>query len=145
MANDLMRSSSALAIVAAGDGFADAARESGSSALRGPKIKFTKGLYFKNGEPLATGTKFLVTGTHAEWCRWNGDDGPPAERRGRDAMGKLPDRADLGFTNEAEWPINQNGEVFDPWQLTRYLYLIDVASMEESTFVTTSIFGGLAV
>jgi hypothetical protein len=55
---------------------------------------------------------------------------------------KLPDRAELGDLDEAQWELSPDGKSRkDPWQNTRFVYLIDPITNEAFTF-TTSSWGG---
>jgi hypothetical protein len=47
--------------------------------------------------------------------------------------------------DKANWPLNLNSKPEHPWKLTRYLYLLDTATGEFSTFWTDTIGGRVAV
>jgi hypothetical protein len=53
----------------------------------------------------------------------------------------LPEREELGDLDQSYWQLGPNGEPRNPWQNTRYVYLLDPISMEMLTFSTSS-FGG---
>jgi hypothetical protein len=74
--------------------------------------------------------------TSAAWVRWA--DGKPAEYRVRRPGESLPDRDDLGDTDESEWQTGPDGKPRDPWQNTRFVYLIDPETAEAFTFSTSS-------
>ena len=71
--------------------------------------------------------------------RWSG--GKPAEYRVREVGRRLPDREELGDQDEADWEAGPSGEPRDPWQSTRFVYLVDPMTAEAFTF-STSTWGG---
>jgi hypothetical protein len=127
MANDLMIKD---------DGFADAAKEAESNAIRGSIIKFSKGLW---SPALPEDSRLVATETREAWVRW--DDGAPVEHIWQQPARRLPERDELSLPDEADWPIGLDGKPADPWQLTRYLYLVDPRTAEQFTFAPTS-YGG---
>src|SRR5262249_10465165 len=123
------------------DGWSDAAREAGERILRGTLLKFADGRWSrgKEGSPVADGTKLVAVGTAAGWVRWA--EGKPAEYRMREPGRVLPERDELGDLDEGDWEPGPSGEPRDPWQSTRFVYLVDPVSAEAFTFSTSS-FGG---
>src|SRR5262249_35672947 len=81
--------------------------------------------------------------TAAGWVKWV--NGKPAEYRMRQPGRRLPDREELGDLDEAEWEAGPDGEPRDPWQSTRFVYLVDRLTAEAYTFSTSSYGGRAAV
>lgn len=113
------------------DGFADAANET-VGAIAGQMLKFKKGKYYVgkgDGEELPLGMQLVVLSTTVGWQKWV--DGERVDQRFRIAGARLPTREQLGDEDliDAE---------DDPWQLTRFLYLLDPKTATDYTFVTTS-------
>jgi len=124
------------------DGWDDAAAEANERVLRGSLLRFndwnwTRG---KEAEPVEKGTKLVALGTAAAWSRWAG--GKPVEYRMRQAGKPLPDREELGSTDPTSWELMPDRKTpRDPWQSTRFVYLVDPDTAEAFTFSTSS-FGG---
>jgi hypothetical protein len=104
-----------------------------------PLLVFRQGVY-------STGPDLIPLGTHylAKWReqmvgmqRW--EDKKPVETQ----MGYLhegfviPDRSTLGFLDESEWDVDQNGKPRDPWQRSESIPFV-AADGEEYSFVTGS-------
>jgi hypothetical protein len=127
------------------DGWGDVAIEAGQRVLRGTLLKFadwnwTRG---KEAEPLEKGTQLVATGTAAAWVRWQ--DGKPVETRLRQPGAKMPEREELGSTDETGWEKGADGKPKDPWAATRFVYLISPLTAEAYTFSTSSWGGREAV
>ena len=60
-------------------------------------------------------------------------------------MKKLPDREELGHLDASLWQPGPDGKSRDPWQSTRFVYLLDPISMEMLTYSTSSSGGRTAV
>jgi hypothetical protein len=134
MTNDLMQ-------VLTSDGWDDVAAEAHDRVLRGTLIRFadwnwTRG---KEAEPLEKGTQLVATGTAAAWSKWQA--GKPVETRLRQSGTKMPEREELGDSDSAQWELGPDKKPRDPWQNTRFVYLIDPHTAEAFTFSTSS-FGG---
>jgi hypothetical protein len=116
----------------ANDGWGDAAAEAGERTIRGTLLKFADWRWTagKEATPLATA---------AGWVRW--ENGKPVEHRMREPGRRLPDRDELGYTDETEWEDGPSGDPKDPWSNTRWVYLVDPVTAEAFTF-TTSSWGG---
>src|SRR5262249_54401348 len=114
--------------------------------LRGTLLRFadsnwTRG---KEAEPVERGTQLVATGTQAAQVRWQ--DGKPVEWRLQEPGRRLPEREELGDNDPTKWELGPDGKTpRDPWQSTRYVYLIDAASAEAFTFSTSSWGGREAV
>jgi hypothetical protein len=124
------------------DGWADAAADLSESTLRGTLLKFSDWCWFKGKDStkVPEGTKLIVLQTAHAWVKWK--DKRPVEYRIRTPNTKLPDRAELGDLDETQWELSPDGKSRkDPWQNTRFVYLIDPITNEAFTF-TTSSWGG---
>jgi hypothetical protein len=95
--------------------------------------KWTAG---KEGTPVEEGRQLVAIGTAAAWVRWEG--GKPAEYRIRQTGHQLPDREELGDLDEAQWETGPDSFPRDPWQSTRFVYLVDPGTAEAFTFSTSS-------
>jgi hypothetical protein len=123
------------------DGWLDVAVEANQRVLRGTLIRFadwnwTRG---KEAELIEKGTQLVATGTAAAWVKWQ--DGKPVETRLRQPGSAMPEREELGNTDEASWETGPDKRPKDPWQNTRFVYLVDPKTAESFTFSTSS-FGG---
>jgi hypothetical protein len=133
-------------LVTTDDGWRDAAVEASERVLRGTLLKFsdwnwTRG---KEASPIEKGTKLVALGTAAAWVRW--EHGKPVEYRMRQASKPLPDREELGHTDQAAWELGPDDKTpRDPWQSTRLVYLVDPDTAEAFTFSTSSWGGREAV
>src|SRR5262245_53619311 len=58
---------------------------------------------------------------------------------------KLSERDELGDLDKTQWELGPDGQSKDPWQNTRFVYLVDPVSAEAYTFVTASWGGRQAV
>lgn len=132
----------ALTTPAGNDGWGDAAAEASERTIRGTLLKFADWRWTAGKEATAveSGTKLVALATTAGWVRWEG--GKPAEHRMRAPGRRLPDRDELGYDDESAWAEGPGGgEPKDPWQNTRWVYLVDPQTAEAFTF-TTSSWGG---
>jgi hypothetical protein len=125
------------------DGWDDTAAEMDSQFLRGTLLKFADWRWSKgkDGDEVEKGTQFVAIGITAAWVKWV--DGKPAQHIKREPGRVLPDREELGDLDASLWQPGPDGKPRDPWQNTRYVYLLDPISMEVLTFSTSS-FGGRA-
>lgn len=131
--------------VPASDGWNDAAKEAAEQTIRGTLLKFSDWKWWagKEATPVADGTRLVALATAAGWVRW--ENQKPVEYRMREPGRRLPDRDDLGFTDQSEWEDGPDGEPKDPWQSTRWVYLVDPQTAEAFTFSTSSWGGRNAV
>src|SRR5215470_10242573 len=128
------------------DGWTDTAAEMDSQFIRGTLLKFadwrwTKG---KDGIEVEKGTQLVALETAAAWVKW-WDNKPVRPYVKREPGKKLPDREELGDLDESLWQLGPDGKPRDPWQNTRFVYLLDPISMEVLTFSTSSGGGRSAV
>ena len=123
------------------DGWGDVAIEASQRVLRGTLLKFADWNWSrgKEAEPIEKGTQLVATGTAAAWVRW--EKGRPVETRLRPPGATMPEREELGATDEAAWEVGPDKRPKDPWQNTRFVYLVDPRTAEAFTFSTSS-FGG---
>ena len=113
------------------DGFEATASET-VGAITGQMLKFVKGhFYIGKGreEELPIGTELVTLSTAVGWQKWQ--DGRRVDSRFRAAGERLPTREQL---DDADLIDSDN----DPWQLTRFLYLLEPKTASDFTFVTSS-------
>jgi hypothetical protein len=120
------------------DGWSDAAQEAAEQTIRGTLLKFSDWKWWAGKERTAVpdGTQLVALATAAGWVRW--EENKPVEYRMREPGRRLPDRDELGFDDEKEWEEGPGGEPQDPWQNTRWAYLVDPHTAEAYTFSTSS-------
>jgi hypothetical protein len=109
-------------------------------------LKFSKGEYLlgKDAIEVAIGTHMVVNMDSLEvgWIKWV-DHVPSEQRLGRIAEGFKPcKREELGDTDEADWPLNDDGKREDCWRFTNQVTMANASDGELCTF-TTSSRGGL--
>jgi hypothetical protein len=123
------------------DGWDDAAVEANERVIKGTLLKFADGRWTKGkeGTPVEDGTRLVAVSTAAACVKWV--NSKPVEYRMRQPGSRLPDREELGDLDEAAWETGPDGEPRDPWQSTRFVYLVDPMTAEAYTF-STSAFGG---
>src|SRR5262249_25212120 len=66
------------------------------------------------------------------------EDSKPLRYIMREPGRRLPDRDELGDTDQDEWEDGPGGDPKDPWQNTRFVYLVDPQTAEAFTFSTSS-------
>jgi hypothetical protein len=134
-----------LATVQTDDGWDDAATENAERVIKGTLLKFADWNWTKGteGTNVEKSTALVALSTVAAWVRWV--DGKPVEYRMRQPGEQLPDRDELGDLDESAWEQGPDGNPKDPWQNTRFVYLIDPVSAEAYTFSTSSWGGRQAV
>jgi hypothetical protein len=113
------------------------------SPVQGPNVKFDGGAYFSGREktPFDTTDKQFVVMARAEGWQFLQKD-QPAQYLMRDRGADKPERPHV---DEAEWPTNMSGKPEHPWRYTFYVYLLDPATGETSTFSTNTAGGAIAV
>jgi hypothetical protein len=122
------------------DGWADAAREAAERHVRGTLLKFADRQWTKGNEaiPLEEGTHLVALETAAGWVKWHDGKPDPANYRMRQPGKSLPEREELGDLDKDQWEPGPDGAPRDPWQNTRFVYLVDPNSAEAFTFSTSS-------
>jgi hypothetical protein len=113
------------------------------SPIRGLNMKFDGGAYFSGREktPLDTVDRQFVVMARAEGWQFLQKD-RPAQYVMRDRGADKPERPHV---DETEWPTNLSGKPEHPWRYTFYIYLLDPATGETSTFSTNTAGGAIAV
>jgi hypothetical protein len=107
----------------------------------GALLKFTKGDYLvgRDAEECPeTEVVALMQGMLHGWIRWE-DNYPVDHKMGPLLEGHVPDARDkLGYLDEAQWEVDGNGKVRDPWQLSVYPPVISINAETVYTFATNS-------
>ena len=132
---------STIAVVTAIDGFDVAAQDPSASPIRGVNVKFKDGDYFSFADKIDVRERTFVVLDRKEGWQFLKKDCPP-EYLMRAPNGPRPPQPHV---DEAAWPLNLNGKPEHPWKLTRYLYLLDAATGEISTFWTSTIGGRIGI
>jgi hypothetical protein len=132
---------STIAVVTAIDGFDVAAQDPSASPIRGVNVKFKDGDYFSFADKIDVRERTFVVLDRKEGWQFLKKDCPP-EYLMRAPNGLRPPQPHV---DEAAWPLNLNGKPEHPWKLTRYLYLLDAATGEISTFWTSTIGGRIGI
>jgi hypothetical protein len=127
------------------DGWGDAAAEANERVIKGTLLKFSDWNWSKGKEGTAVenGTTLVALDSAAGWVKWQ--DGKPIEYKMREPKRRLADREELGDSDEADWQAGPDGKPKDPWQNTRFVYLVDPVTAEAFTFSTSSWGGRSAV
>ena len=120
------------------DGWGDAAADAADRMLRGTLLKFADGQWTtgKEGRAVNQGLRLTALATSHAWVKWSG--GTPSEYRVRHPGESLPEREELGDNDETAWEAGLDGKPRDPWQNTRFVYLVDPKTQEAFTFSTSS-------
>ncbi len=120
------------------DGWPEAAAEASERIIRGTLLKFSDRTWStgKEGTPVPEGRQLVALSTAAAWVKWA--DGKPVEYRMRLAGRSLPEREELGDLDRKQWEPGPDGTPRDPWQSTRFVYLVDPETAEAFTFSTSS-------
>jgi hypothetical protein len=121
------------------DGFNDS--DPSASPLKGTGFKFTDGDYFSYGDQLdVEGKSFAVLGRARGWQKLQKDC--PPEYLMRQPGQPMPPQPHV---DKADWPLNFNKVPEHPWKQAHYLYLVDTATGEFSTFWTNTAGGNHAI
>jgi hypothetical protein len=126
-------------ILAVVDGFDEFDRT--ASPIRGIDVRFKDGGFFNFTDEIdVAGRGFAVFDLVAGWQKLEKGCSP------KYLMQKLgepkPAQPDVAKEN---WPLNLNGQPEHPWRWTHYLYLLDTATGEISTFSSSTIGGRIAI
>jgi hypothetical protein len=127
------------------DGWQDVAADLRSQIFRGPLIKFADWQWTigKEATPIGKGTQFIVEGAAAAWVKWA--NGKPAEYRLREPGKCMPLRDELGDLDQSRWELGPDNKPRDPFQDSRFAYLVSTNTAECFTFSTSSWGGREAV
>jgi hypothetical protein len=125
------------------DGFSDTG-DATASPLRGIGFRFKEGKegeeYIAYSEPFPVkGRVFAAIDKADGWQKLA--EGVPPEYLMRKPGQPRPPRPHV---DEKDWPIDLNGKPEHPWKLTQYLYLLDTATGEVSTFWSNTTGGKIA-
>jgi hypothetical protein len=125
---------------ATADGWDDTAVEAEARLIRGSLLKFADWKWSigkeKEAVEVKEGRRLIAVATAAAWVKWQG--GKPVEYRVREPGVPMPERGELGDNDPARWEIGPDGKPRDPWQNTRFVYMIDPQTAESLTFSTAS-------
>ena len=123
------------------DGFDLAAQDPTASPIRGTNIKFKDGGYYAFADKIDVRDQaYVVLDRRAGWQKLAKDT--PPEYLMKNAGEPAPSKPHV---DEKDWPKDLNGEPTHPWKWTHYLYLLNEATGEISTFWTNTVGGDIAV
>ena len=125
------------------DGFSDTG-DTTASPIRGIGFRFKEGKegeeYIAYSEPFPVKDRTFAAIDKADgWQKLA--EGVPPEYLMREPGQPRPTRPHV---DEKDWPIDLNGKPEHPWKLTQYLYLLDTATGEVSTFWSNTTGGKIA-
>jgi hypothetical protein len=121
------------------DGFADT--DPTASPLRGTALRFKDGAYETFGDTVdVKESSYVVIDRVQGWQKLERDCPPEYLVR---KTGE-PKPAQPVVPKDA-WPLDLNGKPSHPWKWTNYIYLLDTATGEFSTFWSNTIGGNIAV
>jgi hypothetical protein len=113
----------------------------------GAMLKFVKGKWTIGDDEVPAGTEFIVHIDHLVrgWIRF--EDKKVVERilLRRDDRKQLPDREDLSYASQDDWPRDSKGVRRDPWAKQFFVPLLSVNDGTVVTFVTGTVGGRIAV
>ena len=113
--------------------------DSGVRQLQGQLLTFIDGRYYtgssKYREEFATETPLAVLEIRRGWKIWR--DNKPVEFITA-INGRFPQRSELGYLDEREWPPGPGGKRSDPVQNSREILFIDPKTCAVFTFCTSS-------
>jgi hypothetical protein len=127
----------ALTVYDGDDGFAAAAAEADQKTLKGEIAKFIDGVWSIGGALIPPKLRLLVERVFAVWVRW--ENQRPAEYSWPRPSGLLPSRETLSHLEEKDWPAGADGEPSDPWRNTRFVWLLDPATMQSFTATNSTV------
>jgi hypothetical protein len=125
--------------VAVADGFD--AIDPTSSPIRGVDTRFKDGAYYNFADKIDVPDRtFAALDFVAGWQKLQKDCPPEymIQKTGEP-------RPSQPHVNEKDWPPDLNGVPEHPWKWTRYLYLLDTAAGDISTFLSSTTGGRIAV
>jgi hypothetical protein len=125
------------------DGFSDTG-DITASPLRGIGFRFKEGKigeeYIAYSEPFPVANRIFAGIDKTDgWQKLA--EGVPPEYLMRKPGESRPPRPHV---DEKDWPVDLNGKPVHPWKLTQYLYLLDTATGEISTFWSNTTGGKMA-
>jgi hypothetical protein len=121
------------------DGFADG--DPTASPLRGTSVRFKDGAYFAFTDRIEVKDKTYAAFDKCEGWQKLAKDTPP------EYLMRVPGepRPPQPHVAKEDWPLDLNGHPAHPWKLTYYLYLLDTATGEVSTFWSNTTGGRIAL
>jgi hypothetical protein len=128
------------------DGFEDDNEEDTNRVIQGTLIRFTNEATWVtgDGEELSLDLELIATRTRRVVQKWQ--DGAPVETIFLAPGEKWPDVEKL---NEAmpkkDWEEGPDGKPRGPWQPQRVLHLLDPKTMDQYTYPTGTVGGGIAI
>jgi hypothetical protein len=136
--NSLVEAQAYNVATSSNDGWDAAAAEGGERVLRGELLKFSDGHWLVGREalPLKEGLRLVAMGTAAAWVRWAG--GKPDRYVVRQPNVPFAEREELGDNDESKWEPGPDDKPRDPWQSTRFVWLVNPETASAYTFSTTS-------
>jgi len=137
-AREKLLTSTAVSIV---DGFDASQQDPTASPIRGLNIRFKDGNYLAFGDQFDVHDRSFVVLDRVEGWQKLAKDCPPEYLMRKTGEARPPQP----HVNESDWPLNLNGVPEHPWKLTHYLYLLDAATGEVSTFWTNTKGGRIAI
>ena len=111
-------------------------------------LKFVKGQFLSGDNEVPAGREFIAHANQLAHGYTKFVGGKVAEQRMglvADPTFVLPERADLGDTDQSTWETDHNSKPRDPWTRQYYLPLEDNETGELYTFVTGSQGGNSAI
>jgi len=123
------------------DGFDVAAADMTASPIRGINTKFNDGSYYSFKDKIDVRDRTFVVLDKREGWQFLKKDCPPQYLMRAPGEPKPPQP----HVDKEAWPLNLNGAPEHPWKYTHYLYLLDAATGEISTFWTNTVGGGIAI
>jgi hypothetical protein len=113
----------------------------------GTMLKFVKGKWRIGDTTIPIGTQYVAYLPQAlkGWVCFK--DGKVVDRRlGRTAdRYQMPEREELGDSDQTKWEVGPDGKPHDPWGEQRYLPLLSIDGTEIVTYVTGSSGGRIAI
>ena len=125
------------------DGFSDTG-DTAASPIRGIGFRFKEGKigeeYIAYSEPFPVANRIFAAIDKTDgWQKLA--EGVPPEYLMRKPGELRPPRPHV---DEKDWPVDLNDKPVHPWKLTQYLYLLDTATGEISTFWSNTTGGKMA-
>jgi hypothetical protein len=130
------------------DGWNDESEDTGDSdhIIQGQLLKFSEGTwqYGQDATVYPERMPLVALATAAAWVRW--EDNKPAQYDKRAPNTPWKERHELGFEDETKWALGPDGKTLrDPWQKTKFVYLMQPETSEIYTYSTSSWSGQNAV
>jgi hypothetical protein len=124
------------------DPWLEAAAEAGSEF--GKILKFVKGEWQIGEDTVAEGAEFIayIDELARAWIRIE-DQSVTDRQITKVAMGRPPERKDLGDTDSSKWEVGEDGKPRDPWVMQWLLPMLPVDAAGDLTVFATSSKGGI--